>query len=491
MLRRVLVAALLVTGIWVLYAAQFSIPTLFGADGYLHIRMAHFIREFGFNYHFHWARYSVFATQFADKDFLYHLLMLPFTFLPGLIFSAKVTALIAAAALFVVFYLMLRRYALPWLVPMFLALFFMSPPFVQAVSRPRPMVPMMMLTLLFAHWAIQRRAVALFFLSGAYTLMHVSSPLWIVFILMMESIRYSGERVFDWKNVGAVVAGIACGFAIHPNFPNNFTVFYLNGILVPLFAFKWGLELGAEFFPLDTRAFVLQYPWMMIGLVLFAALALARGNKIRVETRIWVALAGFFFLLAFFSKRYAIHAYPLVLVALGAFISDWWQSKERLVAARASFLGRWSLAALLAAALVVTGRGAYRGFRDLAANEKAWNTHYEMCAAWMNENIPAGETVFHANWSDSQYFIGLSPQHDYFVTLDPIFMYKWDSEKYRLYRDIAFGRAPDLYAGLTSFNVRYGYAGKDYFSGLVERVRIDPRFEIMAENEIGAFFRLK
>jgi hypothetical protein len=482
----------MIAGIGTLAAAQFSIPTLFGADGYLHIRMAHFLRDFGPRYPFHWARFSVFAEHFADKDFLYHLALIPFTYLPGFVFSAKAAALSAAVALFAGYFFLLRRYSLPWLVPFFLALFFLSPAYVQALCRPRPMVVMILLTLLFVHCAIRRRALGLFFLGVVFTLMHVSSPLWIFFILLIEWVRGLGEGVMCWKHIGVTLAGIVCGFALHPNFPDNFTIFYLNGILVPLFAMTWGLELGAEFFPLDTRAYAIQYPWVIIGFVVFGVLAASKGNRMRFETRVWMVMAGFFFVLSFFSKRYAIHAYPAILLFLASYISDWWQGGERLLWLRRR--GRVAVGiSVLACVCVVSlsGCGVYRGFRELAGNEQAWNSHYEMCAAWMNENIPPGETVFHANWSDAQYFIGLSPQHDYFVTLDPIFMYQWDKEKYRLYRDIAFGRVDDVAASLGVFNVRYGYAGKDYFGALIERVRGDPRFEIMAENGMGAFFRLK
>lgn len=76
---KALIILTLAVGISVIILGQFSIPTLFEADGYLHIRMAKFIRQYGLKYDFHWARYSVFAKNFADKDLFYHLLIIPFT----------------------------------------------------------------------------------------------------------------------------------------------------------------------------------------------------------------------------------------------------------------------------------------------------------------------------------------------------------------------------------------------------------------------------
>jgi hypothetical protein len=109
----------------------------------------------------------------------------------------------------------------------------------------------------------------------------------------------------------------------------------------------------------------------------------------------------------------------------------------------------------------------------------------------MEKIIPEGELIFHANWSDSQYLIGLNPKDDYFVTLDPVYMYNKTPELYKLYRDVAFGRLKDPYPALKdTFKARYGYAGKNFFNGLIEQIRKDSRFTILAEDNFGVIFKL-
>ncbi|MGE5196909.1 MAG: hypothetical protein ACM3IL_00160, partial [Deltaproteobacteria bacterium] len=143
-------------------------------------------------------------------------------------------------------------------------------------------------------------------------------------------------------------------------------------------------------------------------------------------------------------------------------------------------------------AFAMLGYHTYKGMRERLRAERIYNEHYEAVGAWMAKYLPAGEVVFHANWSDSQYFIGLNPKDDYFVTLDPIYMYYWNKRLYNLYREIAFGRLNDPYAALKKiFKVTYGYAGRNYFSGLIAQVKADPRFEVMAEDNLGVVFRLK
>jgi hypothetical protein len=493
MLYKIILTLILLLGVATLIAAQFSIPTLFGADGYLHMRMAQFIRENGVRYNFHWARYSTFAKNFADKDLLYHILLIPFASLPNMIMAGKITACLLTIFLYLVFFWMLKRYcATHVLIPVFLIVFLASAPFLQAISQTRNMVLVLALTLLFIHFLIQKNQWALFIVTILYALSHVSSPYLLVFAGLGELVRFINDREFQWRSLGTVAVGLVLGFLIHPNFPNNLLVFYLNGILVPIFALKWGLELGAEFFPVNTRDLVLDYPFIMIGLLVLLAMGISQKRKITTATAMWMIVTGFFFIFSFFSQRYIVHGYPLMLISLASYISDWWRSDARLPLLRRNTI--LSLGLIVSAVVVASliGLRVYRDFRKLAQVEAVYNRHFETVGQWMAQNIPAGEVIFHSNWSDSQYFIGLNPQDDYFVTLDPIYMYYWNPKQYNLYRDIAFGRSPDPYRLLMDeFNCRWGYAGKNYFSGLINQIRTDTRFEVLAEDGLGLVFRLK
>jgi hypothetical protein len=221
------------------------------------------------------------------------------------------------------------------------------------------------------------------------------------------------------------------------------------------------------------------------------AVSTSRGNAVRVATRIWMALAGFFFVFSFFSRRYLLHAYPMVLLASAAYLTDWWESEERLVLLRRMKRVAVAAAALGIGAVCLLAAHTYKGVRNLAFAETAYGAHYQSVGNWLAQNVPAGEIIFHANWSDSQYLIGIDPGHDYFVTLDPTYMYYWNPAKYKLYREISFGSAADPYTLLKDeFGVRFGYAGKNYFSGLINQVRGDSRFQILGEDGIGVIFKL-
>jgi hypothetical protein len=172
-----------------------------------------------------------------------------------------------------------------------------------------------------------------------------------------------------------------------------------------------------------------------------------------------------------------------MLVALGSYFSD---SLEGIK------LDRKKIVCILSIVAIVFGVNSLKGVRYNAFATRVINTHFEQAGQWLEENVPEGELIFHANWSDSQYFIGLNPKNDYFVTLDPVYMYKWDPGLYTLYRDVAFGRTEDPYPVLKdNFNIKYGYISRSYFSALIDQIQPDDRFSILAEDDFGVIFKLK
>lgn len=476
-------AFILVLGIAVIFLAQFSTPTLYDADGYLHIRMAEFLRDFGPRYNFHWARFSTFNGNFADKDFFYHVILIPFTYFKNIFFGVKIAAFIFAVLLFLSFYFILRRYADKIILPFFLVCFLFSSHFLEAISSPRPLTIAILINLAAIHFIINRKYALIFFTGLLYSLIHVTSPLMILYALIIEAVRFYDKKEAYPKTVLFSFLGVAAGFLIHPNFPNNLLVFYLNSILVPLYTIKTGvLELGAEFFPLNTRDYLLQYPMIIIGVISIIYIAISKFPKPRFETKAFMALGLVFFILSFTCQRYLSHGYLIMLAAFSCYASDSMQAKWHV---------KKSALAILCFLIIALGVNAFNGIRYNALISRVINGHYEAAGRWMEKNIPAGELIFHTNWSDSQYFIGLNPKNDYFVTLDPVYMYNKDPELYKIYRDVSFGKTSDPYNALKDkFNVKYGYAGKNYFNGLVEQIRKDSRFTILAEDNFGIIFKL-
>lgn len=119
------------------------------------------------------------------------------------------------------------------------------------------------------------------------------------------------------------------------------------------------------------------------------------------------------------------------------------------------------------------------------------NTHYEDTARWMNRNIPAGEIIYHASWSDSPYFICLNPKNNYLVVLDPIYMFYRYPTLYKIYEDLRYGKIKKPYRIIKKmFKAKYGYTSK-LNTGLFYQINKDKKhFKILYEDNMGIVFKV-
>ena len=485
---------------WVLLAGwlgllilQWLTPTVWGADGYFHIRLAEMIKNQGLLKSLPQAQWSYFSDRFSDKDWLYHLFLVPFTVVKNIFTGAKWAAWLGGCFLYTSLVVVGSFYTPSALWPVIGVMFFLSDHFLSTVTSPRPMVLAIGLGLWIVHWLIQAKEKKLWGASLVYGWLHITAPLVIVYGLIIKVYRLMFKKKMAWRLIIGSGLAILISFVLHPNFPNNWFYFYLNGILVPFFAVKWGvLELGAEFFPLTTQDYLGRYPLIVFSLLSMVLIAMLSRPKTRKSTQLWFLINAVFLIMGLSSQRYIAHGYPLMILSLSTFLTDWYRDKNfpKLVKKLNKWVNVVMLGGMILGLLMLAN--SLKRMVLMARGERMVGEHYMQMAGWFKENVPSGELIFTANWSDPQYFIGLNPQNNYFVVLDPVYMWHKNPQAYQLYRQIALGQLKDPYAALKDgFKVNYGYAGKTYFNGLVEQVRKDDRFVVVKEDQLGVIFKLK
>ncbi len=124
---------------------------------------------------------------------------------------------------------------------------------------------------------------------------------------------------------------------------------------------------------------------------------------------------------------------------------------------------------------------------EALASDKIFSDHYEAIARAIKTRVPKGVRIFHANWSDTQYLIGLAPEHQYLVTLDPIYMYSYNPQLYALYRRVSHGQDQNPTKVIAdTFGSHYVYASKLYFLPLVNQLKAQKDVSIIFEDQLGA-----
>lgn len=467
---------------------QFLTPTLSEPDEYYHIASARFIKDLGPGYNFHWAKFSVFNRFFSDKEFLFHLFSVPFLFFSGNIVTSGKLAVIFYNILFIfAFYFILKKYLPKFLIGFFLLLPFLNAVFLIYFLRLRPATLANIVTILGIYFLINRRWISVFFLSFIYSLAHISFLTIVFFAFICEFIRFIMKQGFFQKNIFAVICGVLLGCILHPNNPNNWLSFHLNAILVPLYTIT-GVDMGfgAEFLPASTK-FAFIYNFVTFFVVYFILLMVfIKRIELSFSTYAWWACGSFYLVLSLFGARYWYLADTLVIIFFASFVKDWIRQRQIdsiLPNIRKTIIA-FTVIIILFFPLNIKLIGSTIEARTIA------NSHYENIARWMSRNIPEGETVYHARWSDSSYFICLNPKNDYLVVLDPIYMFYSYPKIFMAYQDLLLGKAKNPYQILrTMFKLNYGYAGSD--TGVFLQVKEDKKyFAVLYEDNLGIIFKI-
>jgi hypothetical protein len=467
---------------------QFISPVLYGEDSYYHAAVSGFIKDFGFRYKFHWAQLSLFKDFFSDKDFLFHLLAVPFFyFSKNIILAAKLAVIFYNILFLLIFAYILRKYLPNFLTALFLLFPFFSYVFTTYFLTLRSVTLANILTIAAIYLLINKKWIGVLIVSLLYPLAHISFLMLIIFSIICEVLRYLRDREFYLRNIYIVILGVLVGCFLHPNFPNNLLSLHLNFFLVPIYSnSKPWIDFGNELFtPVASIVFIDNFAvFFTLGFILW--MAFWTRIKVSLSTLVWWAATLVYLLMSFFSNRHWYITNVLFFVFFASYISDWLKGKDWKTTIRKIRTTIIAFAVFFVAILPITSRN----IRNMVLEQIRINVSYENIAYWMKYNIPAGQTIYHTFWYDSPYFICLNPKNDYLVVLDPIYFLFRHPKEYLIYRTLALGKTTKPYEVIrTTFNASYGFCRYD--SLLYQQIQKDNQhFTILYKNDLGIVFKV-
>jgi len=468
---------------------QFRSPSFCDPDSYYHIAVSRFIKDLGPHYPFHWAQFSTFKDSFADKDFFFHLTIVPFFFLtPDVVLAGKYAFMFLSAIFVAAYAFILRRYLPGPLAAVFLFLPFLSSVFTSYFLQLRSVMLANILAILGIYFIIKKRPRHLFFIAAVYSLTHISFFTLIVMVLVAEAIRYAFVKEFRGRNIYAVLLGTALGCLINPNFPHNLYAVYLNGIVLPLHAMS-GVDFvsASEHMPFDTRLTFITNSGVFAALNVIAWAALLGRRKMSFASAVWGAATNAYLILAFFGNRYWYQVNVLAFIFLASYARDCvaekgWRANARGVCAAAGIF----LIAVIP--FIRPNNGQLARFMEFSA---ARSGNLEDIGRWMEKNIPAGETIYHSACADASYFMCLNPKDDYINVADAIYMYHKYPGEFRLIDELMLGRIIPPHAAIRGvFKARYGYVN-GYEGPLMRQLyEYQDDIKILYANREGVVFEI-
>ena len=499
-------------------AAYFHLrsPNLGDQDALYHYRHAALYASRGLLFtDFPWATCSVLSRIRGDLWYGFHLLLIPFTWIPDAVLGIKLAGIILLAAMMLLYYAALARLriALAYLWPF--VMLFSSPPGLMRLIVTRPHVLSTGLLALLLAFLVRGAAWEVALAAFAVAFFHLNL-FWIVVLtaatVLVVQWRVSGR--WEWKKCLAALGGVVAGWLLRPEALGTARIAYVQ--LVELAQAKQAqvpLLYGGELSPADPAGLLTYFaPFLILWLgsiTLLATATLKRRGDLAPEQRtlLWSALllSIFFFELSVVGSLRATDqwkAFSVVLVAATARAFLFRLESHRFPR------GRRRTAALVGAGAAVLVL-FWRGTGD-EAQEWAYGTvdpnRYRGAATWLRKYSPPNSVVFNAGWGAFPDLFFWNQQNRYINGMDPIFMYAFDRKLYWEAHHLAAGRATrvtcplprcqeaevrDTYQVLTGdFKASYLFVEKPVTPLLYEYGRSDSRFRLLFEDERSAVFAL-
>jgi len=416
---------------------QFSFSSL-QQDDFYHIRLAAMIPSRGVIREFPWLEHTILNKQFVDGHFLYHVLLIPFTFGDPVI-GAKVSTIVFMLLAAFVLYRFLERRQINHPVFWVLILLFGSHVFLIRLLSVRPLALSVAFLVLGVHFLCERKAISLGVLSGVFALSYIAFPVLIAVVAVFVIARLAIQRRFEWKPLAASLGGAAAGLVINPYFPRNLDLFYRQYATATLTREDVGLNL--EWMPAPTWE-MLQTLWpFFLILIVLLVLALERPRPMGFETLFLFVISALFLVTFCRAVRGVDQFLPFVVLFL-AFLA-----KDLNVELR-----RIHKAAAILVLVLAMGLSVFLTVRNLKGVEVIDNRG---AALWLKDHADKGALVFNVNYAAFPQLFFYNQDEHYTIGLDPNFMMQLDEERYRRYFDVTLLRS-DPYPLLKEvFRARY------------------------------------
>lgn len=447
------------------FLLYFSVSTVSSADDQLfHFPFALQMRLHGFFQSF-WDFKAIYFSRFAQShayfmyyNFLFYLVIIPFTFIQPLFLASKLFAVIVAALVVASFYWVLKRLSVRnpffWTVAV-LAVVGTVSLYRFFAARPFSLAPSLLLLLLY--FLYRRNKIGVFVLSFLYLFWHSST---FFFPLVIAATYYFVEFLYrprgDWRNLaasaGGTAAAVGAAYLVSPGF-----LLFINDTVVGIF---WQtilgkyvpIQEGGELYPLGFFTFIQRNLLMFAALIISATASVgtlfsrARTKvawspsedllvrRRSLETCLFVLSIAFFLGTIVISSRFN----DFLTLFAPLFVILFVDRLRRSISFSMSGRIRRGLLAGLMIAVAYLLCGNLLALQQMLSTGGTVNTFYQI-GGWLKENSKPGDIVFLSNWSWFPQLYYYSPDDNYVAGLEPRFLYDYRPSLYWEYAHLSSG----------------------------------------------------
>ncbi len=451
---------------------QYQTPWLIGFDGYFHVKFSYLLREYFFIDKLPWLQYTIYKDFFRDHHLLFHYLIVPFTF-TDLMNGGKIAATFFMAFASFALFLVLKRLNVPYPILWSVLAFLSSSGFLFRLEMLRiQSLSLAFLLLIFLLHAEKRYKLILLF-SMLFVYLYDAFPLVIIISLSFIVAEFLIERKIDYKYLLYSGAGILIGLIVNPYFPHNITSFFFN-IYRTLFLKVEGIKLGSEWYPYSSWGLIEN---MLLAIIVFGLLMLFLPfvKNIKKEEYAAIILALIFLVFTMKSRRFVEYS-PVFIMLAASLIALRRIEKKYVIGIFLTFLPLGIFNLYLAS----------KEIKDTPNPER-----YKNAALWLAKHSQKGDIVFNADWDDFPFLFFYNHKNYYILGLDPMYMYKYDPEKYRLYQRITKGKVknPSIFIKAV-FKAKYVFTDR-YHKKFIKRLNKDENAKKVYQDFFSRVYKIE
>jgi len=435
----------------------------YGVDVYYHIKAGDMFGFFSTSKQFPWAEMSLWKTNFYDKELGFHAIIFllrqfstyigvplsaPFNFIDGFF----VAAIIIVTSIGSWFYC--RTSSL--IIPPFLI--FISPFFFEKLCMVRPqLISILLFTVVLlilminspkraciinqqtnnkaqdqlfevdkknksAFGSIKLKCVLLFLIGWLYSLCYSVPHIAIIPVFIYVAVSLVLDKKYrSLFLLLSVIIGIAVGLTLHPQFPNSYKLWYIQGYevvkkILGLSSSQVGLGIG-----LGAPTAKSLFQNSLIYILLIVNFIYILMNKKTNKNVFFLFVLQLVMLLGFlFSKRCIEYAVPAGVICTAYIINNY----NEKTSYSHFFKMLSSVKCLVFSGLIflVIMSPLTRSFLHYRTNAVKVSPLYSF-AAWADSNVKKGTYIGLLQWGDFPRLFYVAPQFKYSMALDPMFSY--------------------------------------------------------------------
>jgi len=461
---------------------QFATPDLAGNDGYYHIKLAQIMRQQGLHPPFPWLPLTVLNPEsYVDHHFLYHVLLIPFTF-GDLRVGAKWASVVLPAFTFLTGWIVLRGQRVPFAALWAIGFFSVSEAFLYRMSMPRAQALSLLALLLGLHFVLTQRYRWLLPLSFLYVWLYDAFPLILILVGIYIFARWLVEGKFNVVPLVYSGLGIGLGVLINPYFPDNLLFIYHH--LLPKITDPTAVSVGGEWHPYQTWTLVQNSGFALLAFLSGIVALGLREKRMNTATATALLIAILFGVMLFKSRRF-VEYFPAFALMFCAFawaplFRNWIKAKEWVAQ---------ELPVMMTIILILTILWNVQSTQKSLQASKPYQ-YYADASLWLQTNTPAGSRIFQTDWDDFTRLYFYNTHNTYTVGLDPTYMQLYNAELYNLWVDITTGQVT------TPSRIIAGTFGAGYVltdlkhQDFLSVAKADPHLEEVYRDEYAVVFRV-